>query len=80
MESWFATLKKEKLYQLDTTKLTVEQVKTIIWRYTFLKMQQLNKISILETVALMRRTRIRQSAMFALSKLDIHYRHGWRWL
>ena len=28
-------------------------------------MQQLNKISILETVALMRGTRIRQSAMFA---------------
>ena len=26
---------KEKLYQLDTTKLTVEEVKTIVWRYTF---------------------------------------------
>ena len=35
MESWFATLKKEKIYQLDTTKLTVEKVKTIVWRYTF---------------------------------------------
>ncbi|MCK9171292.1 MAG: hypothetical protein M0P01_12840 [Treponema sp.] len=35
MESWFATLKKEKICQLDTTKLTVEEVKTIIWRYTF---------------------------------------------
>ena len=35
MESWFATLKKEKLYQLDMTKLTVEQVKTIVWRYAF---------------------------------------------
>ena len=35
MESWFATLKKEKLYQLDTTKLTVEEVKTIVWRYMF---------------------------------------------
>ena len=35
MESWFATLKKEKIYQLDTTKLTVEEVKTIVWRYTF---------------------------------------------
>ena len=35
MESRFATLKKEKLYQLDTTKLTVEEVKTIVWRYTF---------------------------------------------
>jgi putative transposase len=35
MESWFATLKKEKIYQLDTTKLTVEEVKTIVWRYAF---------------------------------------------
>lgn len=35
MESWFATLKKEKIYKIDTTKLTVEQVKTIVWRYTF---------------------------------------------
>ena len=35
MESWFATLKKEKIYQLDTTKLTVEEVNTIVWRYTF---------------------------------------------
>lgn len=35
MEGWFATLKKEKIYQIDTTKLTVEQVKTIVWRYTF---------------------------------------------
>ena len=35
MESWFATLKKEKIYQLDTTKMTVEEVKTIVWRYTF---------------------------------------------
>ena len=35
MESWFATLKKGKIYQIDTTKLTVEEVKTIVWRYTF---------------------------------------------
>ena len=35
MESWFATLKKEKIYQLDMTKLTVEEIKTIVWRYTF---------------------------------------------
>ena len=35
MESWFATLKKEKIYHLDTTKLTVEEVKTIVWRYAF---------------------------------------------
>ena len=35
MERWFATLKKEKIYQIDSTKLTVEEVKTIVWRYTF---------------------------------------------
>ena len=73
MKSWLATLKKEKLYQLDTTKLTVEQVKTIIWRYTFLKMQQLNKISIFETVALMRGMRIRQSASLHWCKLDVFF-------
>ena len=39
MKSWFATLKKEKLYQLDTTKLTVEQVETIVWGYTFAYLQ-----------------------------------------
>ena len=26
---------EEKTYRLDTTKLTVEEVKTIVWRYTF---------------------------------------------
>ena len=35
MESWFATLKKEKLYRIDTAKLDVEEVKQIVWRYTF---------------------------------------------
>jgi len=30
MESWFTMLKKEKIYQLDTTKLTVKEVKTIV--------------------------------------------------
>lgn len=33
MESWFATLKKEKLYQINTMELTMEEVKTIVWRY-----------------------------------------------
>lgn len=33
MESFFATLKKEKLYRINTKKLTIEQVKTIVWRY-----------------------------------------------
>ena len=35
MESWFATLKKEKLYKLDTAHMTVEEVKKEVWRYTF---------------------------------------------
>jgi len=35
MESFFATLKKEKLYRLDTTKLTKDEVKTIIFRYIY---------------------------------------------
>ena len=35
MESFFATLKKEKLYQMDTTKLTSNEVKTIVFRYIY---------------------------------------------
>lgn len=35
MESWFATLKKEKLYKLSTVQMTVEEVKKEVWRYTF---------------------------------------------
>lgn len=33
MESFFATLKKEKLYQIDTASLTREEVQTIVFRY-----------------------------------------------
>ena len=36
MESFFATLKKEKLYRINTSKLTVEQVKKIIFRYVMI--------------------------------------------
>ena len=35
MESFFATLKKEKIYRLRTEFLTIEQVKTIVFRYIF---------------------------------------------
>ena len=35
MESFFATLKKEKLYQIPTYKMTIEEVKTIVFRYIF---------------------------------------------
>jgi putative transposase len=35
MESWFATLKKEKIYKLDTAHMTVAEVKKEVWRYTF---------------------------------------------
>ena len=33
MESFFATLKKEKLYKMNTRKMTREKVKTVVWRY-----------------------------------------------
>ena len=35
MESFFATLKKEKLYQIPTYRMTRDQVKTVIYRYIF---------------------------------------------
>ena len=33
MESFFATLKKETLYKMDTTKMTTDEVKSVIYRY-----------------------------------------------
>ena len=36
MESFFATLKKEKLYRMNTTKMTVEQVKAEVFRYVMI--------------------------------------------
>lgn len=33
MESFFATLKKEKLYQINTSTLTREEVRSVIFRY-----------------------------------------------
>ena len=35
MESFFATLKKELLYRIPTYRMTVTQVKTIVFRYVF---------------------------------------------
>lgn len=35
MESFFATLKKEKLYRMDTEKLTVAQVRSVVYRYVW---------------------------------------------
>lgn len=35
MESFFATLKKEKIYRISAYKMTREQVKSIIFRYIF---------------------------------------------
>lgn len=31
-----ATLKKEKLYRMNTTKMTVEQVKSVVFRYVLI--------------------------------------------
>lgn len=36
MESFFATLKKEKLYQMNTLKMTKKEVKTVVWRYVMM--------------------------------------------
>ena len=36
MESFFATLKKEKIYRISAYKLTRDQVKTVIFRYVFI--------------------------------------------
>ena len=33
MESFFAALKKEKRYRIDTTKLKMQEVKKIVWRF-----------------------------------------------
>ena len=33
MESFFATLKKEKLYQMDTSSLRRDEVKSTVFRY-----------------------------------------------
>ena len=33
MESFFATLKKERLYKLDTSRMTISQVRSVIYRY-----------------------------------------------
>ena len=35
MESFFVTLKKEKLYQIPTYRMKREEVKTVIFRYIF---------------------------------------------
>jgi len=36
MESFFATLKKEKIYKINTLKMKREEVKTIVWRYVMI--------------------------------------------
>ena len=35
MESFFATLKKELIYRIPTYKMTVDEVKTLVFRYVF---------------------------------------------
>jgi transposase InsO family protein len=36
MESFFATLKKEKIYKINTQTMSVEQVKREVWRYVMI--------------------------------------------
>jgi transposase InsO family protein len=35
IESFFATLKKEKLYQINTIRMTVDEVKTVVFRFIY---------------------------------------------
>jgi transposase InsO family protein len=35
MESWFATLKKEKLYKINTRQMSMAEVQTIVFRYIY---------------------------------------------
>lgn len=35
MESFFATLKKEKLYRIDTARMEREEVKSVVFRYIY---------------------------------------------
>ncbi len=41
MESFFATLKKELLYRIPTYRMTMEEVKTSVFRYVFIYYNQL---------------------------------------
>ena len=43
MESFFATLKKEKLYQIDTTRMSRDEVKSVVFRY--IRYDNLRRIS-----------------------------------
>ena len=45
MESFFATLKKELLYRIPTYRMTMEEVKTRIFRYVFIYYNQLRVYS-----------------------------------
>ena len=46
MESFFATLKKEKIYRISAYKLTRDQVKSIIFRYIFVYYNRLRISSV----------------------------------
>ena len=35
MENFFATLKKELLYQIPAHRMTIDEVKTMVFRYVF---------------------------------------------
>ena len=40
MESFFATLKKELLYQIPTYRMTMDEVKMMVFRYVFIYYNQ----------------------------------------
>ena len=40
MESFFATLKKELLYRIPAYRMTMDEVKTLVFRYVFIYYNQ----------------------------------------
>lgn len=47
MESFFTTLKKEKIYRINTKKMKREEVKSVIWRYVMIyyNRQRINTVN-----------------------------------
>jgi putative transposase len=67
MESFFATLKKEKLYQINTQKMTVNDVKAVVWRYVMIyynryRISTVNKDGLPPTMFRLQKTKLRACA------------------
>jgi putative transposase len=67
MESFFATLKKEKLYKMNTRKMTVEEVKTVVWRYVMVyynkqRISTVNKGGLPPTIYRIQKSAVKRTA------------------